>query len=542
MSEFTIAISSTDSLDIHPGNKAERFTTHFPIPLTLDGSWEVAIKNITYPTNVLIIGHDCEFKITIDFIQNEKHILQTTPAVLVPPGHYKGVGDLIDYCVNGFYEYYPQHRKDELFEMREVNKMRMVYITSASKNTYLKFTKGEDLKAALGFQDYEINQIIQLPVLGASTIPYYSAISYFLVTCNIVQPSLYGEEYMSILQMERYMLDGKPRTVEYDNPIYYKVERSFIENITIHLLHPTKYFATFEYGETSMILSFRKSQEENFHIIVPSTCSVENTQTQFQMTLPKQINLKGHWVVALRAITYSNTYCALSTSEVIVKMNKDNLDTGERNVKFFKALIDGDRMLGVDSLLIAITKKLVNGNFRVGGTDDGRLKTAEEFEPWLFYKIPAKFSKDPFTNRMTMLGAADIDTKVLFTSKEVLKTLGFDLPNNTLITLPITATNPPSFFYETQGFLITSNILKPNHLGGGFSRVLVYEPLKRKYYTYADSQTMEIVKREYINPTYHELESNKIKLLQFKLVNLKGQLLTFDEGLTCLQLEFKHVE
>lgn len=63
--QFYLTLPSNSSMNYFPNNTSANFTTHLPHPISLDGSWEVALDEIHYPCSLLTVSEQSAIYIYI---------------------------------------------------------------------------------------------------------------------------------------------------------------------------------------------------------------------------------------------------------------------------------------------------------------------------------------------------------------------------------------------------------------------------------------------------------------------------------------------
>jgi len=86
---------------------------------------------------------------------------------------------------------------------------------------------------------------------------------------------------------------------------------------------------------------------------------------------------------------------------------------------------------------------------------------------------------------------------------------------------------------QLAGCYIYTDIVEATRIGDTFGKLIQYVPF---------DSTQETAYKEYINPTYYELESNEIQTIEIKILDSSGRLIIFPTGQTNLQLEFKRCD
>ena len=89
MDSFTIELVSNASSQLFPNNTLSSFTNFLPEQVNLDGQWEVAISEISYPS---MYENVTEGKV---MFYDEK-LSKTTEAYYLEPGLYSSITDIVE--------------------------------------------------------------------------------------------------------------------------------------------------------------------------------------------------------------------------------------------------------------------------------------------------------------------------------------------------------------------------------------------------------------------------------------------------------------
>ena len=89
MDSFTIELVSDASSQLFPDNTLSSFTNFLPEQVTLDGQWEVAISEISYPTMYQEVTEG-------KFMFYDEKLSKTTEAYYLEPGLYSSITDIVE--------------------------------------------------------------------------------------------------------------------------------------------------------------------------------------------------------------------------------------------------------------------------------------------------------------------------------------------------------------------------------------------------------------------------------------------------------------
>ena len=89
MDSFTIELVSNASSQLFPHNTLSSFTNFLPEQVNLDGQWEVAISEISYPSMYQNVAQG-------KFIFYDEKLFKTTEAYYLEPGLYSSITDIVE--------------------------------------------------------------------------------------------------------------------------------------------------------------------------------------------------------------------------------------------------------------------------------------------------------------------------------------------------------------------------------------------------------------------------------------------------------------
>ena len=89
MDSFTIELVSNASSQLFPNNTLSSFTNFLPEQVNLDGQWDVAISDISYPS---MYQNVTEGK----FMFYDEELSKTTEAYYLEPGLYSSITDIVE--------------------------------------------------------------------------------------------------------------------------------------------------------------------------------------------------------------------------------------------------------------------------------------------------------------------------------------------------------------------------------------------------------------------------------------------------------------
>ena len=116
MESFTIELVSNASAQLFPDNTLSSFTNFLPEQLNLDGQWEVAISEISYPS---MYQNVTEGKITFF----DKKLSKSSEFYYLEPGLYPSVTDIVE-AINILIQERQSQRKLKLKCLEERKRLR----------------------------------------------------------------------------------------------------------------------------------------------------------------------------------------------------------------------------------------------------------------------------------------------------------------------------------------------------------------------------------------------------------------------------------
>ena len=89
MDSFTIELVSNASSQLFPNNTLSSFTNFLPEQVNMDGQWEVAISEISYPSMYQNITE-------VKYMFYDDKLSKTTEAYYLEPGLYSSITDVVE--------------------------------------------------------------------------------------------------------------------------------------------------------------------------------------------------------------------------------------------------------------------------------------------------------------------------------------------------------------------------------------------------------------------------------------------------------------
>lgn len=272
--EFTVFLSSNASLDVSQSNTLSSFRTYLPSPLQLDGEWEVALANVTYPRQVINVTEG-----RFDFYWDNPDHRKWYSGCKVEPGRYITIGNLIE---DGMFSAIARHRQKNPGRYFDWNLDEKGILTFPSKETVRFKNMSKDLFYIFGchkttssyFKDGEVDHpilpvdinrwhnlfvygdFIELQYVGNSRAPLLQSMT--LYDPKQPQPENVTNEKGGILGYSSLF------SRSFVNPQFRRVSRKWITDIFIELRTETGDLVPFiGTGRTSVTLLFRKVKKSS---------------------------------------------------------------------------------------------------------------------------------------------------------------------------------------------------------------------------------------------------------------------------------------
>lgn len=141
------------------------------------------------------------------------------------------------------------------------------------------------------------------------------------------------------------------------------------------------------------------------------------------------------------------------------------------------------------------------------------------------------FSYSPQSQRISLLAK---ETHFVRMSSTLSLKLGFENANEILFTnRSMEANHFPLFHKDVHDLYVYTNIVEPVYVGNVKAPLLLACPLKK------DSQMSYLTHLEFQNPTYQKLNRNVFREIEISIHDAFGKLIEFDYGRTVLNLHFR---
>ena len=172
-------------------------------------------------------------------------------ALIVPPGHYSSVADVI----------YNQDKRSGQRDKRFKDEVQLSLDTLNRKVTVHLQNKVEvyfsDIGQMLGFSP---NKVISKPSTGEREADLDHGFHDLYVYCDIIQPQYAGDALVPLLRIVPVQGKDGQRISRFAIP----VSRKQFETIEVNIKRDTGETVPFEFGRVLLTLHFRKSRPVNF--------------------------------------------------------------------------------------------------------------------------------------------------------------------------------------------------------------------------------------------------------------------------------------
>lgn len=279
MSSFYVTLPSNASLDVYPNNTLTDYHVELPVPIHLDGKYEVALHSMQYTRSWDNISEgDTKIKFSINDVK-VKFDLEI--------GHYSDPEDLIEIINNTIIK-----QKAELIPsmnryLGEVRKSKFIFISYLRKGRHASIlmrprttlTLPEKLATMLGFEqskfiatteelidprDYK-SELISDTILSFDAklqVDLEQGRYALYIYCDIIAPQIVGNTLSPLLKVVPVEgAHGENIMKEYITPQYVPVQTNLFNNIHISVRDDSGERVPFERGRVTLTLHFRRQSE-----------------------------------------------------------------------------------------------------------------------------------------------------------------------------------------------------------------------------------------------------------------------------------------
>ena len=214
-------------MDVHPDNTLTEFQVRLPQPLSLQGEWEVALVEITYPYRWYNVPEDTQFFFRV----NEEGT--TWKSKSIPTGYYDSPSDLIKAMQDTAFQ-----EKIRINYSKRSEKAKIT-IEEGARMT-MKSTLAEMLGYSIsGGQKQLIHGGQRLLGSGehpAEFVADVRPVQHIFVYTDIIDDQIVGDKKVPLLRTVKVTRNYGDVIMEYFNtPHYIPLKQKFIDTITISL-------------------------------------------------------------------------------------------------------------------------------------------------------------------------------------------------------------------------------------------------------------------------------------------------------------------
>ena len=337
---------------------------------------------------------------------------------------------------------------------------------------------------------------------NARNIPMKSH-EFFGIKSNISEPTISSGQWNNLLYTFNVENNNSIVNIDIKNPTFFpttieKLTRAEFEIVDLDT-YCSPEFAT---GTPTFITVTVKQQPDRmkqpFHIVLDSSCSISkaffptNSNTDFTIKLPKRLEFKKDWIVALKSISFTNSL--YNVYECFITIENDE-------GKFHVRLDDG-MYKSIDDLIKQMRKKLAQHFGFIKRKTDIIISRKSKHKSVIFSKNLTKILQLP-----SDYTANHFDKYIMLFSKYDLSAL------------------------VPQHFIICCDMVEHSILGGQQVQVLKIvskKENKKNYFEY-----------ESYNNDYVKLGLNEFEKIRIKIMTVAGDVLKCDPTLQSrLQLMF----
>lgn len=235
--DFYIPISSIDSI---VQKNPSSFQIFLPQRITLQGSYEIALREISFPNNLLTLVTEKDSEIIIQLNgTKDKHVIH------LPRRKYSSVIELVEQINEDLLDY--------SYSMK-VEVLGNGFVKVFAIGGIITFSPL--LRDILGLKNEVVNNVEMESMCVANLFQQHN----FLNVCtDLVQPLCYAKKQRQLLRRIGYTnVQGRYVEKTFDNPIYFPLSRKDFETITIQITNDYGNPISFDRGTVFILLHVRQ--------------------------------------------------------------------------------------------------------------------------------------------------------------------------------------------------------------------------------------------------------------------------------------------
>ena len=244
-------LSSNSSLDKFPNNTLTEYWVCLPQTISLTGDWEVALTEIHYPHSWNNVQGNFQDRIYL----RDQELDGMWEPLIVPPGHYSSVADLITKINEVVDE--DDRFKDELqLSVDTLNRKVTVHLQNKTEVYF------SDIGQMLGFSP---NTVISRTSTAERAVDLEHGFHDLYVYCDIIQSQYVGDALVPLLRIVPVEgKDGERISKSFIRSQYLPVSIKQFETIEVNIKRDIGEFVPFEFGRVLLTRHFRQSRPVNF--------------------------------------------------------------------------------------------------------------------------------------------------------------------------------------------------------------------------------------------------------------------------------------
>ena len=270
MSSFIVELVSSASSEIYPQNSLSAFTNFLPEQLNLEGDWEVALLEISYPSlinNVTsgkfwYIHKNDKYQKTNNYV-TQKDLEQFIPC-RIEPGLYQSTDQILIALNENLKKNWKGNKKNFNLNWSVNQVSRKIDFELPHKDSLLVLGS-PDLSAILGFPvNYCLDNTVTKSVFPTDILRFHSIMVYtdiieYSVIGDTKAPILRGFPFEQRLSHDRISVTKVLNNSRFDNLQYRRLLKNSIHSIRIELRSQTGELIPFlSVGVTRLTLVFRQ--------------------------------------------------------------------------------------------------------------------------------------------------------------------------------------------------------------------------------------------------------------------------------------------
>lgn len=297
MTHFYLTLPSNSSEQYYPDNTLTRFTTRLHSTLELEGSWEVGLSEIIFPSSWITLDKKaCKFSVMCEqfpYLNYEFMPEDLLEKLYIPQGHYESVEKIVEAINNEIdttFEKIPKPdnnpRVDDYhgnfythgvhtrvlvgeFPKLKYDKLKQKVRFTISRLTGIAFSPV--LANVLGlsssqnplFNDDEYEDVMK--IFGERACDLTAGINSLYVYCDVIEHVPVGDTKVPLLRI----VDAKGPAHEiihtiYENPRYIPLQKKNFDSIEIDIRDCFGEKISFESGQVVVVLDFQRARNPYF--------------------------------------------------------------------------------------------------------------------------------------------------------------------------------------------------------------------------------------------------------------------------------------